>query len=88
MDAEKLKDDTRQDAVQRVGGKTFYLIDGVWTDSEFKAEAKLPVTVLTFGSDDYFALLKQNPKLASYFALGERVVVVFDGRVYRVNGSA
>jgi Ca-activated chloride channel family protein len=88
MDAEKLKDDTRQDAVQRVGGKTFYLIDGVWTDSEFKAEAKLPVTVLTFGSDEYFALLKQNPKLASYFALGERVVVVFDGRVYRVNGSA
>jgi hypothetical protein len=46
------------------------------------------VTVLTFGSDEYFALLKQNPKLASYFALGERVVVVFDGRVYRVNGSA
>ena len=88
MDAEKLKDETRQDAVQRVGGKTFYLIDGVWTDSEFKAEAKLPETVLTFGSDDYFAVLKQNPKLANYFALGERVVVVFEGRVYRVSGSA
>ena len=37
-----------------------------------------------FGSDEYFALLKQNPKLGSYFALGERVVVVFEGRVYRV----
>jgi Ca-activated chloride channel family protein len=88
MDAEKLKDETRTDAVKRVEGKTFYLIDGVWTDSEFKAEAKLPETALKFGSDEYFALLKQNPKLASYFALGERVVVVFEGRVYRVSGSA
>ena len=81
-------DDTRKDAVRRVEGKTFYLIEGVWTDSEFKSEARLPETTLTFGSDDYFALLKQYPKLANYFALGERVVVVFEGRVYRVTGSA
>lgn len=80
-------DDIRKDAVRRLGDKTFYLIDGVWTDSEFKAEAKLPETVLTFGSDEYFALLKQQPKLGSYFALGERVVVVFGGRVYRVNAA-
>jgi Ca-activated chloride channel family protein len=82
------RDDTRKDAVRRVESKTFYLIDGVWTDSEFKAEARLPETTLTFGTDEYFALLKQYPKLASYFSLGERVVVVFEGRVYRVNGSA
>jgi Ca-activated chloride channel family protein len=80
-------DDTRKDAVRRVEGKTFYLIEGVWTDSEFKAEARLPETTLTFGSDEYFALLKQYPKLASYFSLAERVVVVFEGRVYRVNAA-
>jgi Ca-activated chloride channel family protein len=80
-------DDVRLDAVRRVADKTFYLIEGVWTDSEFKAETKLPETVLVFGSDEYFALLKQNPKLASYFSLGERVVVVLDGRVYRVNSK-
>ena len=88
MDAEKLKDETRTDAVKRVDSKTFYLIDGVWTDSEFKADEKLPETVLKFGSDEYFAAVKQNPKLANYFALGESVVVVFEGRVYRVSGSA
>lgn len=88
QEAAKLKDETRTDAVRRIGGKTFYLIDGVWTDSEFKAETGLPETALTFGSDEYFALLKQNPKLASFFSLGERVVVVFEGRVYRVAGSA
>ena len=80
-----LKDeDTRKDAVKRSAGKTFYLIEGVWTDSEFKAESRLPETVVEFGSDEYFALLKQNPKLGSYFSLGERVVVILEGRVYRV----
>jgi len=69
--------------VRHVAGKTFYLIDGVWTDAEFKADARLPETVLTFGSDEYFALLKQKSMLGSYFSLGERVVVVFEGRVYR-----
>ena len=83
----QLKEETRTDAVRRVEGKTFYLIDGVWTDSEFKAESKLPETVLVFGSDEYFALLKQKPKLGSYFSLGERVVVVIEGRVYRVNAK-
>jgi Ca-activated chloride channel homolog len=88
QDAAKLKDETRTDAVRRVGGKTFYLIDGVWTDSEFKPESRLPETAVSFGSDEYFALLKQNPKLGSYFSLAERVVVVFEGRVYRVNAAA
>jgi Ca-activated chloride channel family protein len=88
QDAARLKDETRRDAVQRVEGKTFYLINGVWTDSEFKAEARLPETSLTFGSNEYFDLLKQNPKLGSYFSLGELVVVVLDGRVYRVNAAA
>jgi Ca-activated chloride channel family protein len=81
-------DDTRTDVVRRVEGKTFYLIDGVWTDSEFKAGSGLPETTLTFGSDEYFELLKRNPKLGSYFSLGEKVVVVLEGRVYRVNAAA
>lgn len=88
QDLRVLKDNTRTDAVRRVAGKTFYLIDNVWTDSEFKAESQLPEMVLVFGSDEYFALLKQNPKLGSYFALGERVLVVFEGRVYKVNAPA
>jgi len=89
QDGVMLKDDedTRTDAVKRVEGKTFYLIEGVWTDSEFKAETRLPETVLVFGSDEYFELLKKNPKLGSFFSLGERVIVVLDGRVYRVNAG-
>jgi len=76
--------DAPSSVVRTTGGKTFYLRDGVWTDAEFKAEARLPETTLKFGSDDYFALLKQKPRLADFFALGEQVIVIFEGRVYRV----
>jgi Ca-activated chloride channel family protein len=88
QDSSKLKEDARTDAVRRAAGKTFYLIDDVWTDSEFKSESRLPETAVKFGSEEYFTLLKQYPKLSSYFSLGERVVVVFEGRVYRVNAAA
>ena len=79
--------DEEASAVRRVGDKTFYLRDGVWIDSEVKSDTKLPETALTFASDVYFELLKQKPKLADYFSLGERVVVIFEGRVYRVNAA-
>nr|MDQ3747057.1 hypothetical protein [Acidobacteriota bacterium] len=76
-----------QASVRKVGEKTFYLRDGVWVDSEFKPEAKLPETALAFGSDEYFDLIKREPQLARFFSLGERVLVVYKGRVYRVNSK-
>jgi Ca-activated chloride channel family protein len=79
--------DTPSSVVRSVGSKTFYLREDVWTDAEFKEDARLPVTTLSFGSDEYFALLKREPRLAEFFALGERVVVVYGGRVYRVNAT-
>ncbi|HYN24663.1 MAG TPA: hypothetical protein VES69_06410 [Pyrinomonadaceae bacterium] len=39
---------------------------------------------MKFGSDDYLALLKQKPRLADFFAPGGRMVVVFEGTVYRI----
>ncbi len=77
-------DGSSSPSVRKVGDKTFYLREGVWTDSEFKPGARLPETALEFGSEEYFALVKREPQLARFFALGERVVVVFNGRVYRV----
>jgi Ca-activated chloride channel family protein len=72
------------DLIRQVAGKTFYQRDGVWTDSEFKADAKLPVVKLKFASDEYFDLIGKEPKLAECFALGPRVVVVWNGKVYQV----
>ncbi|MFN2492415.1 MAG: VIT domain-containing protein [Pyrinomonadaceae bacterium] len=83
----RIEGETPSSGMRTARGKTFYLRDGVWTDSDFKAGMTLPETVVKFGSDEYFTLLKQKPRLAEYFSLGERVIVILDGRVYRVNAS-
>ncbi len=77
----------RIESARKVGDKTFYFRDNVWVDSSFKPDAKLPETALVFGSDEYFALVSREPDLARFFALGERVVVVHKGRVYRVSAA-
>ena len=79
--------ETASSAIRTAGGKTFYLRDAIWTDSEFKAGSNLPETVIKFSSDDYFALLKQKPRLAEFLSLGEQVIVVFEGRIYRVTAG-
>lgn len=80
-------DDSLSSTVKTANGKTFYLRDNVWTDAEFKQDARLPETVVAFGSNEYFELLKRERRLGEYFALGEQVVVILDGRVYRVKAA-
>ena len=71
-------------AIKRVGVKTFYLTVGGWIDGDYDTQSKLPEVKLKFASDEYFNLLKQEKELAQYFAQGEQVVVVWKGKVYRV----
>ncbi|MDT5262369.1 MAG: Ca-activated chloride channel [Acidobacteriota bacterium] len=87
QEAVRTDDEQPSSGVRKVGEKTFYLREGVWVDAEFKAEAKLPETALDFGGEEYFALLKREPQLARFFSLGERVVVAYKGRVYRVSSK-
>lgn len=79
---------TGASTVQRVGSRTFYLRDGVWTDAEIRDDTRLPETTVTFGSDEYFALIRRIPALAPYLGLGEQVAVVHEGRIYRVRAPA
>jgi Ca-activated chloride channel family protein len=76
-------DSNAASGVRRVGDKTFYLRQGTWTDAEIRAGASLPETEVEVGSDAYLDLLRREPRLARYFALGDRVRVLLDGRVYR-----
>jgi Ca-activated chloride channel family protein len=88
QDVVRVYSEDEASSVARVaGGKTFYLRDGVWTDAELKGKTKLPETVVGFGTEAYFELLKQKPRLGVFFSLGEKVVVVFEGQVYRVNAA-
>jgi Ca-activated chloride channel homolog len=70
--------------VKKVGAKTFYLQNNVWIDSEFKEESKLSETKLQFASKEYFDLVIKEKDLAQFFSLGEQVVVVWKGKVYRI----
>jgi len=70
--------------VKKVGVKTFYLKDGVWVDSAYKKTAGLREMKLKFASNEYFDLINKEKALAKYFAIGEKVLVVLNGRVYHV----
>ncbi len=71
--------------VKRVGAKTFVLRDGVWTDTDYDPDAGLPVERVEFLGDAYFRLVQEHPRLAAVFALGDKVVVQWRGRVYKVH---
>lgn len=69
--------------VRHVGSKTFFLREGVWTDTAFDPARMTPVRV-QFGSDAYFDLLAARPEWGPYLALGERVIFVAEGTAYEV----
>jgi len=71
------------EVLKHVGNKTFRLLDGAWVDTAFDAAQIKPEQVI-FGSERYFALLRQLPELGRYLALGDRVTVVLNGKAYAI----
>jgi Ca-activated chloride channel homolog len=69
---------------QFVANKNFFNQANVWVDSEYSSGSRLPETTVKFGTDAYFDLAQRERGIAQYLALGEQVVVVWKGRVYRV----
>ncbi len=73
-----------RNSLNRIAGKTFYLNNNAWQDSEFKAEAKLPEVKIKFASDEYYKLLKDEPRLTEFLSQGTNIVVVWNNKVYRI----
>ncbi len=69
--------------VKYAGDKTFILHNETWIDTTYDPDKMTPVPV-SFGSDDYFALVAAHPEWGKYFALGDHVIVVLDGTAYEV----
>jgi Ca-activated chloride channel family protein len=74
------------DVVVNIADKTFYRrSDGVLYDSTYnEAEHKGKIVEVKFLSDDYFALLKKHPGIGRYLAKGEPMVLVVEGKVYKI----
>lgn len=75
----------QQKTLRKIGMKTFYLENGVWFDSEFKETSKMPEVKLQFASNEFYDLITKEKDLAQYFSLGEKVIVVWKGKVYRIS---
>ncbi len=73
---------TIDEMMKKVGSKTFYLSSGVWYDSKYKKD--MDEVKVKYLSDEYFELLKAHPEAARYFAIATRVVVLLDGKAYRI----
>jgi Ca-activated chloride channel family protein len=83
----KLEDRAAQVSSERIlykDDKTFYLKDGVWTDSEYKEGA--PATEVKFNSDAFYTLIAEKPGIAKYLSAGSKLVVVYKGVNYRIVG--
>jgi Ca-activated chloride channel family protein len=74
--------------VKVIEDKTFYSVDGVWTDSSYKADTKQALKKVSFGTDEYFDLVRKNPGIAKYLSVGQRVILMFKGTAYEITAPA
>ena len=72
-------------AVKTVEGKTFFLKDGFWTDSAYDRSKYARPDEITFGSKEYFSLLKKCPGISKYLAVGRQLIVVYQGHCYKIS---
>jgi Ca-activated chloride channel homolog len=79
-------DKERNAGVKTIEDKTFYLKDGVWTDSSFDGKQKLQT--IAFGSKEYFDLVHSTPGIGKYLSAGKQLILVFNGNGYRITFNA
>lgn len=73
---------TKRSAGRIVASKTFRMTAGEWVDSAFDPATEAQIVVIR-GSEERLALLARIPELTPFTELGDRVVVVWEGTVYR-----
>ncbi|MBN1782898.1 VWA domain-containing protein [bacterium] len=72
--------------VKYVGNKTFFMRDSVWVDAQYDSSSA--TNIIAFGSAEFFQLLKDNPELGAYFALGNNVQLNWNGSNVQVGGGS
>jgi Ca-activated chloride channel family protein len=69
--------------VRVIEGKTFEMKEGIWTDAAYDPKKMSLVKTIVFGSNQYFDLAR-DPKVAKWLSVGEKVLLVVDGKAIRV----
>lgn len=71
--------------MRSAGEKTFYLRRGLWTDSVYELDkAAYRVEEVKSFSPAFFRLVAAHPELKEYLAQGGDLLVVLDGKAYRI----
>ena len=78
------KAETQQsfERVRVVGTKVFYYKDGIWVDNDYSKNFEL--IKIRYDSEAYWNLLRANPQLGKYFALGKRVRFCLADKCYEI----
>jgi Ca-activated chloride channel family protein len=88
QDMKKLKEEVtisdkdQSDTIRQFAGKTFYLRNEVWVDSEYKKDMK--TKKIKFGSEEYFDLVSSEPQLGKLLSIGTKVIAVYKGKAYEI----
>jgi Ca-activated chloride channel family protein len=72
-----------QSQIRLVGDKTFIYNNGIWIDTGFDPDTMI-TTKVAFLSDNYFKLIDQWGKMGAFFALGQKVIVLWGSEIYEV----
>ena len=70
--------------VRNIGNKAFVLRNGIWTDTTYDA-SRMVAEQVAFGSSRYYALLHAHEEWGRYLALGQRVILVWEGKAYHID---
>jgi len=71
--------------VRQVGAKTFYVkADGLWTDSAYEKKDAAKIKDVKLWSDAFYKLVKKHPELGKFLADTQKLIIVIDGEIYRI----
>lgn len=71
--------------LRTVGNKAFVLQNGMWVDTGY--EDMMEIIDVPFASSTYFELVRDHPTWGPYLALGDRVLLVWKWRAYRIGSQ-
>ncbi|GEM_PF-1255182 len=84
---EKITERPNVTLTRKIKDKHFWLLEGVWTDRDYRKEKDLPVVPLIKDSDNYKEVLAKISGLQKYFSAfgsNDKAIVVYKNTVYRL----
>ena len=70
--------------VKNVAGRTLYFSGAMWVDASVQGLSSLPVMRIAFASEKYFELLRREPAVKTFLALGRNIKFVLRQQIIEI----